>query len=783
MSATTTADIVVLGDPESPAATPQEPGRNNSPPWTSPRVLAVELMILSAVTLAATWITLELWRIPFGLSLTYRGDEFAGLAHVKGVDETGWWFTNPRLGAPFQLEHFDFPHGGESLQVLMVRLLGLFSDAPTAILNTYLILTFVLVAASAFLVLRYLRFEPMLAGTIAILYSFLPFHFWHLVGHIYRSGYFAAPVASLALLWMAGYDGGLVISKGHGLRPFEVRRGRLAVVVLAVLLVATTDVVAAAFAPAIAGVVGLLAVLRHRAWRTFAIVMLFSASIIVLVVAVNVPTLAYQQENGANVETVQRQLQEQEVFALKISRVLLPSEFHPIDFFADQGQKPRFSPIESEGGQALGLIGVAGLISGVVAAIPLGLSVERRSRDKLSAARRELRSTSGLLMILILLLAVPSGFAYLSSVLGFEEIRTWNRIVVYLGFYALVCSAIGLEQLTRWLRRQGARGWMVGALLLVIGVIGLFDQTPGGRIPYDVRIEAWNRDAQFFALVERSLMAEPGPMVFQLPVISYPEPDGGNVLTYDHFRGYLHTDDVAWSHGAMRGRPEAAWQRQLASLPTELALDSLAAIGFDGIYIDKKGYPDQGLGLRSTIPDTVALEDDRQLFIPLDERRATLRRTMTGPEIESLVQEVLFPVEARLGDGFHASTSAPSGGWFATDDAAFELRTADGTVRSVTLRMTVLTGPGGGHEVTLVGPAGPLAESTSAPVDRFVRFEVELEVPADGLELRLVSDSPEYSDAGDPRQINIEVAELLTVGPTVQALLVGTDTAAATSLG
>ena len=41
--------------------------------------------------------------------LIYAGDELAGLGHVTGVDESGWWFVNPRLGAPFSLEHYDFP--------------------------------------------------------------------------------------------------------------------------------------------------------------------------------------------------------------------------------------------------------------------------------------------------------------------------------------------------------------------------------------------------------------------------------------------------------------------------------------------------------------------------------------------------------------------------------------------------------------------------------------------------------------------------------------------------
>ncbi|MCP5030805.1 MAG: hypothetical protein GY939_03310, partial [Actinomycetia bacterium] len=548
-----------MASPAKPSEDPNSPDPMSTPPGREPRrwpwpgrwrQLLGELAALSIITLIISYLSLRLWRIPFGLALQYGGDELAALSHVKGVDETGWWFTNPRLGAPFGQEHYDFPHGGESLQVAMVKTLGLFSDAPAAIMNAYLLVTFVLVAISAHLVLRYLRFEVVVAGVVSVLYTFLPFHFAHLTPHIYRSGYFAAPVAALALLWLAGYDGGLVTTTGPRFRDVEVRRDRLMVVAVAIALIATTDVVAAAFAPAIAGMVGVLGVLRQRAWRTLALVMVFGAATVALVVAVNIPTLLYQEQNGPNSETVQRQLPEQEAWALKISRVVLPSPNHPIGFLAEQGRKPTISPIRSEGGQALGLIAVAGLIGAIAATLPLGAGVESfAARERSRPERGELLRSSGLMMLIILLLAVPSGLAYLASMIGFEEIRTWNRIVVYLGFFALVSAAIGLERISAWLRGRGIAPWLVSAFMIGVGVLGIYDQAPGTRFNYESRIAAWNRDADFFAAVEAELLA-PGftggdpsesegegeaPMVYQLPLVPYPEPESG-LLIYDHYR-------------------------------------------------------------------------------------------------------------------------------------------------------------------------------------------------------------------------------------------------------
>ncbi|MEL7157402.1 MAG: hypothetical protein AAFN30_12480, partial [Actinomycetota bacterium] len=59
--------------------------------------------------------------------------------------------------------------------------------------------------------------------------------------------------------------------------------------------------------------------------------------------------------------------------------------------------------------------------------------------------------------------------------------------------------------------------------------------------------------------------------------------------------------------------------------------------------------------------------------------------------------------------------------------------------------------------------------------DRTVQIEVALDIPADGLDLRLVTDSPEYSAEGDARRIHLEVARLVTVGPAVGAIIESAD--------
>src|SRR5882724_2619985 len=79
--------------------------------------------------------------------------------------------------------------------------MSLFSKDYGLIMNVYFIGGFVVTAAVTFLVLRHLRFSFPASAVVAILYVFLPFHFFHEQSHLFRSSYYYAPVACLVLVW------------------------------------------------------------------------------------------------------------------------------------------------------------------------------------------------------------------------------------------------------------------------------------------------------------------------------------------------------------------------------------------------------------------------------------------------------------------------------------------------------------------------------------------------------------------------------------------------------
>jgi phosphoglycerol transferase len=65
------------------------------------------------------------------------------------------------------------------------------------------------------------------------------------------------------------------------------------------------------------------------------------------------------------------------------------------------------------------------------------------------------------------------------------------------------------------------------------------------------------------------------------------------MVDYDHVRPYLHTDDLRWSYGAMKGRDE--------DLGDDVSIDEARDAGYAGIEVDRFGYADNGAAVEADV--------------------------------------------------------------------------------------------------------------------------------------------------------------------------------------
>jgi phosphoglycerol transferase len=513
-----------------------------------------------------------------GAPISYADDELYNLALVKNVLETGRWSENPRLGAPGGQVHLDFPTPGLAwVSLLLIRGLGLFTANPFLAANLFTIATFALVAAAGYVFLSSLRLGPILAGSGALLYSLLPYHWQRANFHLLLLGYYSVPLALALAVWL--------MRPGRRRRPTPSQL--LAIAALAPLL-AGTGVYYAFFSGYFLVLAGAAGFLRsrdpHRLLGGFAAAALIAA----VTAAALVPTWRYARQEGANSVLLEgRTHAGTETFALKLSQLILPVDGHRVPWLRELKKEYRHAPLVNENSSAtLGALGAVGalvmlgwLLGGRFASTPR----ERQLRHRLD----ELSS----LFLAGLLLGTVGGFGSLFGLLISAKIRAYNRISVYLALLAFGTVLLLVDRAGRRLTGR-ARGLAVAGWTVVVAV-AVLDLVPAhARARPATVAPRFDGDARFVARIEA---AAGGPRtVFQLPFRVYPE---GGENSYEALRPYLHSGSFRWSAGAIKGRPQAQEDARLAGLPLSALLPALRRSGFDALLIDRNAYPDGAAAL------------------------------------------------------------------------------------------------------------------------------------------------------------------------------------------
>jgi phosphoglycerol transferase len=185
-------------------------------------------------------------------------------------------------------------------------------------------------------------------------------------------------------------------------------------------------------------------------------------------------------------------------------------------------------------------------------------------------------------------------------VTGLFVFRATNRIGVFVAMLVLAFLAVRLSRLTATWRP----GWRAAAAT-VLAAIGLLDQLPVDRRADAEKAEiaaAVASDRTFGRQLETAL--PPGAMVFQLPVLPFPEPVPIERLSdYEHFRPYLVTQGLRFSYGVAKFRPRARWQVELENQPAREIVRRLERAGFAALYINRKGFADGGEALLGALEE------------------------------------------------------------------------------------------------------------------------------------------------------------------------------------
>lgn len=591
---------------------------------------STEARMCAALALLSTGVavlTMQLWSwsptVPMGTSGDFT---LAGMI-VKGIQDNGGYLENPRLGWPFGLQLYDLPIGDDSLNLLMMRLIGWFTPNFAATMWVFMLVTFPLVAIGGYLVARRLGASQMTSSMVGLLYSFVQYHFRGQV-FLLLIGYYVLPFA--LLLAFRVFQGVPLFARRQGIDGWRGWFSRRTIATLATCLaIGSTGLYLAAFAVVVIATAAVVQFVA-RSGRRSAATGIVAICLIIGMIGVNTsPSILYRLENGANKEVAVRGNQESEIYGLTLTRLIFPPFTHRFDPAQKAGERYQATtalPLATELSGYIGIIatiGLAGLTGFAFVGMTRGVSEVRRRRYGPLAAGAAIAFLFGMV----------GGINTVFSYAVLPLLRGTGRITIVVSFCALVAVALALDSWrTRVASRRRLHVAVFPAIVLGITALGLYDQTGTALVPayYKAVQTEWDAMDRFVGRAEASVPR--GTAVYTLPEQQFPESPGpGALLDYDSGVGYLHSKELKWSYGAVRNR-QGRWLLRMSGLGLRRKLETVSACGFGAIWLDRAGYPNPDVvsaQVRGLVGiDPIKSEDGRREFFSLvgfnDRERARL---------------------------------------------------------------------------------------------------------------------------------------------------------------
>jgi phosphoglycerol transferase len=529
-----------------------------------------------AVICIAIWCTVydrwsgDAWNVPIEYGIQPDvSDVKSNLAGFKAAMDGNYWpmmFHNtPQVGAPYDGNWNDYPVTEDFLiwgTGVLAKFIGLFAAS-----NFLIMALQTLAALSFYYAARRLKCDWRWAFGGALLFGMAPYGFAHSLHHFVITAYWHMALGVLVAFW---------VSNGRGLR-IGARDYWIAIAIA----VATgwENVYYTSIFIQMVGIGLIIQWFRHG-WRAALAPFSIGCAAFAAFMLMNVHTILYSVLNGHNPSAAVRVYYHLEYYGLKLVDCFIPFPTHKIPIFAALGRRfyqMTMLPAEIPPACYFGVVGIAAFLWLAVYTVRVAIARDRK-RIPLEAV----------LTLWAFLYATVGGVNGMVGVLGFQMFRSTTRYCIVIFCLALIFAVRRLSLIAkRW-----PSPWPMLAPLAVT-VLGLWEfLPPTAGEPIREVAAAVKSDREFAEEMEHTLPH--GGMVFQLPVMDYPESPAAGISAYDHFRPYFYTQDLRYSFGSDKGRPRDAWQRVVAAMPPAQQIAALEKYGFSGIYINSEGYPDGG---------------------------------------------------------------------------------------------------------------------------------------------------------------------------------------------
>jgi len=272
----------------------------------------------------------------------------------------------------------------------------------------------------------------------------------------------------------------------------------------------------------------------------------------------------------------------------------------------------------------------------------------------------------------------------------------------------------------------------------------------------------FRQDEEFVRRIESLVPAR--SMIFQLPYFPFPENwPINNIADYDELKGYLHSDSLRWSYGAMRSRPVDGWLATVSNYPPDRMLTTIVTAGFAGLYVDRNGYKDHGRALEEQVKyllgeEPIVGEGGRLSFFPMDQRTIAFLRQEVTPEKLTDLDKLLHPLVVDVGSGCWGREGNDANSWYwCGAEGEIVLANPSQSERVVQLEATFSTGY---VQMSNLWIEGKMYKRRLRVDDTGLRWTADLRVPPGTTRLQLWCDCRKVIAPADSRGLFLRVNNL-----------------------
>jgi phosphoglycerol transferase len=537
--------------------------------WIPDIRAAAALLLLVAFVWCAGWNmwTIQDWNDPTAYLEVRQSDVIGMLAAFKtardGHQNPLSQKTVPELGAPGQADWTSIPTIEELplyLTGVLARITGLF-----AALNIKLLFGHLLAALTFYLVARYNQCAIAWAFLGGLAYGLAPFIFSESPHHSVVAYVWHIPLFLVVWKW---------ISTPPGITPLS---GKFWFAIVLAFITGLQNIYYTNIFCQITLLGGILLFLRQRSKpalvSTFAVIGGSAAAFVLM----NIDTWIYQLSHERTAFAIERQFRWLEIYALKLSDLFIPLSTHQSPAFRNFSLAHAQQIVLSNEGSYLGLLGIASLL------FVIGIAAYRvifRSPKTVAAEAWQI--------LWIFIVFTTGGLNAIAGIFGLTFFRAGYRLSIVVLAIALLFT---MQVASKYFAGQRTLGHLIVVALTLIVIWDQMPLAPSGheKALRSLQVES---DRSFSLAMEDAL--PPGAMIFQLPVMSFPEAPVAGLTPYEHFRPYLYTNHLRYSFGLTKEALQSSWQSQLVNLPLGEAIQLLKDRGFGAVYLNCNGFPDHG---------------------------------------------------------------------------------------------------------------------------------------------------------------------------------------------